>query len=235
MVLLLLAVLDGTIESQLRALEADAIERRRAAVEALVLLGEAALEPVREARGEAVDDETRSLLADIEGRIERDVRRRTFPGGTEVLGLKAALRVRWDADRDETVFALEIMNVDARERACVEPDGWDVKLPRWSWGTNRNRQRLEIRAIRVDDPKTSGGGGRRMGYGGCGHARPPLLRLEPGGVLAAELRLARGTDPRALQLRPGEYEARAVCFTKRLLTGATADLETPWTAFTVPD
>ena len=235
MILLAAALLlDGTIADLLRALREEDVDRRQAAVEALCDLGEAALENVRAARAEADDAEARARLAEIEARIEAERRRRTFPGGPEVLGLRAALTARWDPDRDQAVFTLEIMNVDARERACVEPQGWDVRLPRWSLGSNRNRLRLEIRAIRVDDPGTAGGG-RRISVGGCGgFSPPPLVRLQPGETRSAELRLGRGTDARSLQLRPGVYEARAVFFAKKLLPGAAADLETDWVRFTVP-
>ena len=232
-ILLLLAALDGTIEDQLRALRDDDIERRQAAAESLVILGEGALDPIREARRGA-DTETLARLSEIEARIGADVRRRDFPGGPEVLGLKAALAARWDPEPGQMVFTLELMNVAAGGRVCVEPRGWDVKLPRWSSGSNLSRHRLEIRAVRVDDLGRSSGG-RRLWTSGCGGFSPPaLVGLGPGEVRRAELRLARGIEPRALQLRSGLYEARAVYFAKKLLPGATDDLASPWIRFTVP-
>jgi hypothetical protein len=132
----------------LRELDDDAIEVRDRAAAELVKMGGKALEPLRKAKSES--EEVKARIAELIGRIERDLRRATFKGGEPANGLSAALRPAekdretWKAG-EAVVLTLEVMNLESRPADFVPIQAWDRDMPEISFSTTGAHARVVAR------------------------------------------------------------------------------------------
>lgn len=203
-------------------LGADDIEARETAAAELLRIGEGALPDLRRRLAETKDVEVRARLKDVVGRLETEVRRRSFGGGNEVGGLRARL-VPLEKPLDGRLpYRLEVMNVGTAPRTFVPIRTLNVSLPGESRSRSSAHGRIDVKRLTGPAPTRFRGG---TSCGG-GPDRTAVL-LRPGESRAFDLL----PDER---LQPGTYEASATYFAKRLLD-APEDLVSDAVRFEIRD
>ena len=203
-------------------LSADDVEVREQAAAELLRLGPEALPGLRSRLAEARDPEVRARLQGVVGRLETEVRRRTFGGGNEVGGLRARLVPLEKPREGRPPFRLEIMNVGAAARTFVPVEDLNTSLPGETYSSSGAQGRLTVRRLNAPPPTNL----RHTTACGGGPSRTAVL-LRPGGSRFFDELL----DER---LEAGAYEASVTYFAKRLM-GAAEDLVSDTVRFEIKD
>jgi hypothetical protein len=214
LVILLAALQDGAqrLRELVQALGDDSIEVREKASEELSSLGESAILPLREASRTTPSPEVRARIGEVLSRIDQEKRRRDYRGGTPVGGLGATLRWAQGEPGGAAVLELEIVNLAREDRPFFAAESWDTSWPDETEGSTASEGALRVRRRDGQEPRS------RTVSLDC-VAEPCRTREVLGSGRSRTFRLK--LDPS--RLGKGEFEVRAVYYSKKLL-GAREDL-----------